>query len=248
MESKFDPDDIDVADDPEYRARVDQAGPINNVRWAPDGAASLAKRAEMLDIDREMSAAWIVAMEKLLERDLSDAEFTTERMLRLRRWTKERKRRQHNLHYKYDPTRRPPRLVERDSKKQLAKLRAELEALQAKRRGVEIETMPAVPVEHSRRETPPRVSPQRARDVTAGPAFIPAPTKLDDAEQFVPDYLDPSILALIEKDTGIKDPGRASDAEVLKAYESFGQGGYVAEYYLALLRGRTPPERPDELG
>lgn len=83
--------------------------------------------------------------------------------------------------------------------------------------------------------------------VEVGPSFIRAPTKAEEPEPFVPDYLDPSILKLITTDTGLKDPDRATDAEVLKAYEIRGRGGYIAEYYLATLRGQTLPERPEDL-
>lgn len=266
MEHLFDPDDVDLSDDPEYLKLISYAGPLNNTHWA-EGKAALAKRAEMLEIDREMSTAWMRAMEKMLLMELSDAEFTAQRMLRLRGWTKERKRRQHNLHYKYDPTRRNPRLVERDTSRQLQSIGARLQAIQerirdrhpgiAERVALPAQSSPVdratAPVRTADRLPAPRARPSRQlRDE----AFIPAPgdapaTIAESATggpppPFIPEYLTPATFEMIVKDTGLRDPARATDEAIVAAYERAQMGGYPAEYFLALLRGRTPPPHPDD--
>ncbi len=262
----FDPDDVDLSNDREYLALAARIAPTNGTEWAYDEAA-IAKRAEMLEIDREMFTAWMRAMEKLLVQEFTDAEFTAQRMMRLKLWTKERKRRQHNLHYKYDPGRRNPRLVERDSKRQLEQTRSRLKAAQ--------ERFWARYPEHAPEgwEAPaddPPAAPQPPRKTIAAPAprivrpssqlrdeaFIPAPGE-EPAEPasrpapaveppFIPDYLAPTTFQMIVKDTGLSDPARATDDEVLAAYEKAGMTGYPAEYFLATLRGRTLPPHPDE--
>jgi hypothetical protein len=63
-----------------------------------------------------------------------------------------------------------------------------------------------------------------------------------------PEHLDEGTFKMIVEDTGIVDPVNATDEKILQAYEARGQGGYSAEYFLALLRGRELPARPDELG
>jgi hypothetical protein len=237
MESKFDPDDIDVTGDPQYQIRTEAPGPMNRILWAPVGEASRAKRAEMFLIDAEMTTRWMDAMQKLLEQDLDDAQFTIERMLRLKLWEKERKRRQHNLHYKYDPSRRRPALVQRDSKRtlqDLAKRRAQIEEGLARMRArIEAQTVPE-PVHDSMmlgqglRERSARVNKEVLGEK--------------------PEHLDEGTFKMIVEDTGIVDPVNATDEKILQAYEARGQGGYSAEYFLALLRGRELPARPDELG
>lgn len=266
MEHLFDPDDVDLSDDPEYLKLISHAGPLNNTHWA-EGKSALAKRAEMLEIDREMFTAWMHAMEKLLLMDLTDAEFTAQRMMRLRFWTKERKRRQHNLHYKYDPTRRNPRLVERDTTRQIESTRARLQAVQERIRDrhpgiAEHVALPAQPppVDHATapvrtadRLPAPRSRPSRQlRDEafilapSDAPAPIAEPATKGSLPPFIPEYLTPTVFEMIVRDSGLRDPARATDEEILSAYEQAKLGGYPAEYFLALLRGRTPPPNPDD--
>lgn len=248
METKFDPDDVSVTADPEYERRVDTPGPMNNVRWAPIGKPSAAKRLEMLEIDREMNDAWLATMEKLYARDLTDAEFTTERMLRLRLWTKERKRRQHNLHYKYDPTRRASRLVNRDVDRQLAKVKAQLESVWVRRPDMAPEGwVPPAIAEATRPSTvrpealsqpvrPPRAPDRRpaADSISALPLALPASPAVDEAP--------PTFDDMVRRDTGIVDLAGATDDQILDAYATkTTTPPAAAQWYLAKLRGRPLP-------
>jgi hypothetical protein len=240
---QFDPDDFDVTTDPEYRARVAAIGPVNNVCWAPDGKASAAKRLEMLDIDREMNDAWLVTMGKLYAQELTDAEFTTKRMLHLRQWTKERKRRQHNLHFKYDPTRRNGRLVNRDVDKQLEKVRAHLESVRVRRpdlapEGWEPPTAAAEPPRQVATR-PVRQSPALDRPLAADriPAPLPPHSAATSDEGFS------TFEDMVSRDTGIADPAAATDDQILAAYaERTSTLEPAARWYLAKLRGRPLPQ------
>ena len=151
-----------------------------------------------------------------MEQGLSDAEFTAQRMMRLELWTKERKRLQHNLHYKYDPSRRSRRLVNRDVDRQLAKAGAELKGL--------LDRVSSLRSAKGAGTTDSHEAP------AAGPA------------------VDPSVFEMIKRDTGLPDPTTATDGAVLSAHEARGQGGYPAQYFLSVLRGRPVPERPAGLG
>ncbi len=223
-EYQFDPDKVDVSESAEYEMRVAAPGPMHNVIWATDDAA-LAKRTEMLDIDREMAARWIETMEKLVAQDLEDAEFTTQRMMRLRLWTKERKRRQHNLHYKYDPKRRRQALVARDTARQLEpKIKELRRLLDLRRNGID------------------------PGEVTVDRPQVVVPTKPAKPHGYIAPDVDETTLALIKRDTGITDLEHATDADILDAYKSDGNHPWVGEWHLALLRGRELPERPAELG
>jgi hypothetical protein len=236
-EFEFDPDDVDLTGDPEYQARL-QAGPVAKTQWAPPGEASRAKRRQMYLIDAEMSAKWLTVMEKLLEADLDDAEFTTQRMFLLRLWTKERKRRQHNLHYQFDPSRRRPGLVERDSKKVLADFAKLKERLD--------EGIARMEARYPSPADPPSDD-AGSVDLGRGQRAKPlVPRRVVLGEK--PEHLDEGTFKMIVDDTSITDPVNATDEKILQAYEAKGQGGYTAEFYLALLRGHELPERPEELG
>ncbi|MGV8912483.1 MAG: hypothetical protein ACOH14_07695 [Rhodoglobus sp.] len=245
METKFDPDDVDVTGDPEYAARVGAPGPMHNVQWAVDDKISSAKRLEMLDIDREMNDAWLAAMEKLLVKGLPDAEFTTERMLRLRLWTKERKRRQHNLHYKYDPSRRNFRLVNRDVDRQLAKLRAQMDALYTRRPDIAPEgwvpstEQPAI----TARKAPVRAAtPGRAPDRRPLADIILTPQQ-DSEPQATEAAVADTVEDMVRRDIGIANLNAATDDEILDAYADLTSvPEQVARWYLAKLRGRPLPE------
>lgn len=234
-EFKFDPDDVGLTDDPEYQTRLQAPGPATKTSWAPV-AASRAKRRQMYLIDAEMSAKWLATMEKLLEADLDDATFTTERMMRLKLWTKERKRRQHNLHYQFDPSRRPRRLVERDSRltlEKFEKLKTQLdEAL----------------VRMAARYPEPTAAELDDGSTVLGRGVRGRAAPRAAAVGTKPEHLTPEAFEMIVADTGIPDPVNASDESILQAYEARGQSGYPAAYFLAMLRDRELPERPDELG
>lgn len=210
MEIKFDPDAVDLTTDPEYQARVTYAGPVNGVRWS-EGDFARAKQLEMLDIDRDMHARWIATMEALVARDLSDAEFTAERMLRLKRWQRERKRLQHNLHYKYDSSRRRRGLVERDTEKMLAKMRARLEGLVGGRSTED----PAAP------------------EPVAPPQQAPAGTSRRHEGY---ERLSEAVQSMIRTDIG-GDPRTLTLDEIRAVYEARGLPPESIDYFVGLVEG-----------
>ena len=235
-----------MCEDAAYSNITGAPGPMNNVRWAPEGSASLAKRAEMLEIDREMSAAWLAAMEKLMLLDLTDAEFTAERMLRLKRWTTERKRRQHNLHFKYDPTRRKPQLVNRDVARQMAKARAQLEAIWTLRPELAPEDWKSARDEVA---LALESSPERALTARQRPPHVPDHRVVADAlpkpssEGLRPHQVVPNAFEdMVRADIGIVDLNAATDKQILDAYATqTNTPEAAARWYLAKLRGRPLP-------
>ena len=189
-------DTVDVTKDPAYAVMVGRPGMMNRIRWVGDPDRTRAKQINMLAIDRDMSDRWIAVMEELLARGLSDAEFTTERMLRLKLWQRERKRLQHNLHYKYDVSRRRTHLVDRDVDAQLAKMRNRLE-----------ESL----------DRWAQASPEEDDDESE--AIDDLPAELDASEQPAASTLQgDALLARISDDTGISDPVAATDDEIAAAY------------------------------
>jgi hypothetical protein len=107
-------------------------GPGNGVKWIINDVDRVrAKQSEMLDIDERTSARWLETMRALVAEELSDEEFTVRRMAALKSWEKGRKLDQAQLHYRYDPRRRNPKLVEREVRKQLDKVREKFARLDA---------------------------------------------------------------------------------------------------------------------
>jgi len=86
----------------------------------------------MLQIDSAHAASWVEQMQKLVDEELPDEEFTAKRMMLLKEWEKSRHREQKSLHYRYDPLKRSRRLVDRDVEKALAKARAVIAEHRAK--------------------------------------------------------------------------------------------------------------------
>lgn len=130
-------------------------GPVARVEWIfNDETRVAAKQAEMLMIDLRAFSRWAESMEALIAERLPDKDFTERRMEALRAWEKERKRAQRNLHYKYDPRRRDPELIERDiraTRNKLAQARVQLDAYTARRQAKasampdEVEPTPSKP-------------------------------------------------------------------------------------------------------
>ena len=199
-------------------------GPMRGTYWAEPGARSKAKRLEMLDIDIRYSEEWVATMRSLVQKDAEDEQFTIERMAALKAWERRRKLAQHNLHYKYDPTRRRARLVDRDVKKMLESVRARLEEAAARRAAV-ISASPALealeppelaPAPEAKRESAP------SRPMLRSLTNVNAPT-----------------LEMIKQDIPKVDLERATDAEIIAAYVESGTPAEAAEYYVGLLGGAS---------
>lgn len=99
-------------------------GPDRESQWVVNDERRLrAKQQEQLELDEQYAMDWVATMRTLVAQELADQEFTEQRMDLLKRWEQARKRDQHNLHYKYDPRRRNPKLVARDIDRQLEAVR-----------------------------------------------------------------------------------------------------------------------------
>jgi hypothetical protein len=204
---EFDPDTTDVDGLDGYNTLTSAGGPRVGLTWAIGDARVRAKQLEMIEIDRDMNDQWIAAMEKLFARDLDDATFTTERMFRLKLWQRDRKRRQHNLHYKYDIRRRRPGLVDRDVNKQLAVMRARLEEAMKRRRDRDAAAAAEQAQEAAAQVLASEVAEKPAKVARAVPK--PILTSTLDGDEF---------LARVSGDTGLPDPVAATDDELAAAY------------------------------
>jgi hypothetical protein len=101
-----------------------------------------AFQLDMLAIDEEFSEQWLHTMRTLIDRNLTADEFTAERMTALHQWTRDRKRAQARLHWKYDRTgKRRPGLVERDVDRAWATLESRIDRLreQLEQRAAQLE-------------------------------------------------------------------------------------------------------------
>ncbi|GAA2947660.1 hypothetical protein GCM10010458_36600 [Microbacterium luteolum] len=97
-----------------------------------DGPRARAKQLQMLEADVEHAVRWVETMQALVDEGLPDEEFTARRMMALKDWEKSRHRDQKTLHYRYDPLKRPKRLIERDIAKAEAETKKALAALGVK--------------------------------------------------------------------------------------------------------------------
>lgn len=229
MPIPFHPADVDVSADPGYAEIVDGPGPRSHTTWSEPGAVTRAKHLEMFEVDLDMHARWESTMRALLDADLPDDEFTAERMLRLKRWLRERKRLQHNLHYKYDMRRRKPHLVERDVRKQLTAAKLKLEALGARLEAKASTPAPAPPT----RSTVPA-------EPRLGPVVVPAPAPAEEPK--TPRQL---FLMMVASDTGIQRPEAAADSDIIAAYVNVSQspedGQAAGEWVVREIRGVAHP-------
>lgn len=193
---------------------------------------SRAKQLEMLDIDVRAGAAWLATMRALVERNLSDQDFTAKRMAALKAWERGRKLKQHNLHYKYDLGRRRHGLVERDVKAQLANYQT-LVTEATVRRGLvlsppapEDDAQAAQACDVARGDAPARTT----RQVKATP---PAPALRSLVN------VDEKSLEMIAGDLPGIDLERATRAEIVDAYALIGVPADAATFYLGILDGTT---------
>lgn len=79
-----------------------------------------------LAIDEKFAERWVKTMRDLVARELDSKTFMEAKMQALKIWTRDRKREQHNLNYKFNPARRNPRFVDRDVRRSIADLKAKL--------------------------------------------------------------------------------------------------------------------------
>lgn len=74
-----------------------------------------AFQLDMLAVDEEFNERWLQTMRELISKELGEPDFTVQRMAALKLWTRDRKRAQARLHWKYDGSgKRKAKLVERD--------------------------------------------------------------------------------------------------------------------------------------
>ncbi|UFS58934.1 hypothetical protein [Subtercola endophyticus] len=182
-----------------------------------------AKQLEMLSIDERSAEQWVNAMLELVSRNLGDEEFTKERMARLHAWEKQRKREQHNLHYKYDPRRRNPKLVERDTRRQLEVWRRRLDE-----RSAQLAALTAA------------TSTEPDRPALMPPETPPAPQPRPAARERTPvrslDGVSAASIAMISADTGIAELEFATDDEIRREYMiGSGLDAETAQLYVDML-------------
>jgi hypothetical protein len=80
-----------------------------------------------LDLDEEFATRWVTTMREIVAQELDHETFIITKLTALKQWTRDRKREQHNLGYKFNPSRRKPHLVERDVNRRIEALRRKLE-------------------------------------------------------------------------------------------------------------------------
>jgi len=90
-----------------------------------DGPLNEAKQRDMLAADVTFALRWVDTMIELVANHLPADEFVAKRMAALKDWERARKREQKAIHYRYDPLRRPKRLVERDTERARSELTSE---------------------------------------------------------------------------------------------------------------------------
>ncbi|MCU1598538.1 MAG: hypothetical protein JWQ47_2277 [Glaciihabitans sp.] len=188
-----------------------------------------AKQLEMLSIDERYAERWVTTMRGLVARRLGNEAFVAKRMALLHRWEKDRKREQHNLHYKYDPLRRNPRLVDRDVKTTTAALRARYEEIIELRLEREED-----------REDVHQVD-TLAGETSMGSAG-PTPSKTDKPLVRSLNGISPTIIELVSTDTGITKLQYATDDEVRQAFlrNVTGINDAGIQNYLDMLNGVHP--------
>ncbi|MFB2596593.1 hypothetical protein ACEXQE_02260 [Herbiconiux sp. P17] len=201
---------------------MSDTGPEPGLRWViGDEERVWAKQADMVSIDVRFAIRWVTTMQGLVDQELDDKEFTKRRMEELALWTKDRKREGHNIHYRYDPRRRNPRLVDREVRRMNEKIAGhvaafkELERLAQAPHPVAIEA-PRPPVA--------RVQKRASRDLSKVPK---------------------AAVEMISKDTGIGELQRASDEAILQAYMTRRRlPRDKAQHYVDLLNGGSSGVSP----
>jgi hypothetical protein len=178
---------------------MDQHGPSKNVLWIlDDPERTRAKQSAMLDIDIKHNDQWIATMRALVAEELPDDQFTVKRMAALKAWERGRKRAQVALHYAYDPRRRNPELVKREMKRQIAKVKADVDAYMQRRDG--------------------KAEPEANTTVSPIERATPLP-KTTAAFQRPLEGINPTTVAMITADTGL-DVAHATDEQIIEAYVS----------------------------
>ncbi|MCS5732380.1 hypothetical protein [Herbiconiux daphne] len=161
----------------------------------------------MVSIDEGFAVRWVKFMRELLAENLDDVEFTRRRMAGLELWTRDRKREAHNLHYRYDPRRRNPRLIVRDMnalEAKIAAFRATFDAMAADSDGAN-QTRDA--------EATTKDAARAPRKLEAAPRTVePSPPVIREMR-----YFDPKIEELVLRETGL-DVRYNTDQQVLDAY------------------------------
>jgi hypothetical protein len=100
---------------------------------APEGSTTAEERTrafqfDMLQVDVDYAQQWIVTMAALVDQELEHEPFTERRMAALHDWEAKRKSDQAKLRYRYDPKRRPARLIDTTTREGRREARDDLKA------------------------------------------------------------------------------------------------------------------------
>jgi hypothetical protein len=195
-----------------------------------------------LQLDEEFAERWVATMRKLVAEELDMPSFIERKMAELRQWTRDRKREQHNLNYKFDPVRRKPRLVERDVQRQLEmiseKLRPyfEIAGLRSDRGSTDLIAVDSADEAQGFREAP-SLKAQAAREARERARRAARKEQLR-AERAAPpavrtlDGLNPALAHLIANDMGVKDLSTVTDEMIVRNYMMSGLSEAEAQQYV----------------
>jgi hypothetical protein len=222
----------------------DDQSPLSREGTATDRDKALQQAT--LKLDEEFAERWVSTMRNIVARELDHDTFIATKMSALKRWNQDRKREQHNLGYRFDPTRRKPRLLERDVRLQLRQTQALIEAQLA---GMEIsdkgEPLVAIrPTDEARGFREPPVDRARLAIEAREERRRVERKKLLDAEAALKagrslDGLDPVMAAMIAMDMGVANLSGATDEDILRHYAAAGVSGPDAYQYLRALKRST---------
>ena len=193
-----------------------------------------AKQLEMLAIDERYADRWIATMRELVTSELGNTEFVARRMDALHEWERSRKREQHNLHFKYDPLHRNPRLVDRDVKRQTENLEEQIATLTRK-----LEEQRAAWDARKAERDAARVKPTRPPAQRMVPVVRRAPTgSVVRSLEGIPQ----AVIDVVGSDSAISELQYATDADVRQALlvNVAGISEEGIQEYLDMLNGIHP--------
>lgn len=160
-----------------------------------------AKQAEMLAVDEDYAEQWLATMRELVARELDDLDFTAARMEALKEWERARKLAQARLRYRYDPKRRPKRLIDATANRSVPEMKADLKARLDKARKA---TGPM----------PPKKSLVRDLEAAARLSLKENPVDLVAAGKARTLRAASELLSTVAVKTGIEDLSMASDLDI----------------------------------
>jgi len=203
----------------------------------PEGDVNLAKQSEILLADIEHAGLWIETVWLIFDRQLPYEAFVAAYMEALGAWERGRKLAQHRLHWRYGPSRRDTRRIERDARKQVALMYAKLERRLAKTLETHPEMAKQRPELAAIYASVQRLAADGARDFSSGQDPAPSPAIAKRARVLRDmSKVPPAIAAMIQTDLGI-DVATTNDKEIFDAYKK--RAGEEAA--LTMIRALTRP-------